>query len=153
MDVLTLEKSLPDVAAFVVLTGIFLFLPSSFDSQICECPALLSRLEVLNMSGNRLTDACGIYLSTVLQNCKGKPLFFSISDLLWRCLQLLILLHGGFVSNTNFSSHLDAALYSLNIERCSLTSRTIQTAANALGSDSVLSHLAIGKSLLKSSIQ
>lgn len=74
--------------------------------QICECPALLSRLEVLNISGNRLTDACGIYLSTVLQNCR--------------------------------------ALYSLNIERCSLTSRTIQAAADALGSDSVLSHLSIG---------
>ncbi|GAB4847721.1 hypothetical protein Ancab_026783 [Ancistrocladus abbreviatus] len=56
--------------------------------QICECPVLLDRLEVLNISGNRLTDACGSYLSAILANCK--------------------------------------ALYSLNIERCSVTTRTIQ---------------------------
>ncbi|KAI9070620.1 hypothetical protein K1719_047418 [Acacia pycnantha] len=37
--------------------------------QICECPALFARLEVLNISGNRLTDACGSYLSTVLAKC------------------------------------------------------------------------------------
>lgn len=73
---------------------------------ICECPALFSRLEVLNISGNRLTDACGIYLSTVLRNCK--------------------------------------ALYSLNIERCSITSRTIQVVADALDSGSVLTQLFIG---------
>ncbi|XP_057544587.1 protein TONSOKU isoform X1 [Amaranthus tricolor] len=74
--------------------------------QICECPVLISRLEVLNISGNRLTDACGAYLSTILRNCKG--------------------------------------LYNLNIERCSITSRTIQTVADALDSDSVLSHLSVG---------
>ncbi|CAL5323586.1 unnamed protein product [Camellia sinensis] len=38
--------------------------------QICECPVLFARLEVLNISSNRLTDACGFYLSTILQNCK-----------------------------------------------------------------------------------
>lgn len=40
--------------------------------QICECPVLFARLEVLNISGNRLTDACGSYLSTILENCRGK---------------------------------------------------------------------------------
>ncbi|KAL2906747.1 Protein TONSOKU [Bienertia sinuspersici] len=74
--------------------------------QICECPVLFSRLEVLNISGNRLTDACGTYLSTILSNCTG--------------------------------------LYSLNIERCSITSRTIQTVADALNSGSVLSQLFVG---------
>ncbi|KNA11275.1 hypothetical protein SOVF_136660 isoform B [Spinacia oleracea] len=74
--------------------------------QICECPVLFSRLEVLNISGNRLTDACGTYLSTILCNCKG--------------------------------------LYSLNIERCSITSRTIQTVADALDYGSILSQLSVG---------
>ncbi|XP_027916277.1 protein TONSOKU [Vigna unguiculata] len=37
--------------------------------QICECSLLFARLEVLNISGNRLTDACGSYLSTILKNC------------------------------------------------------------------------------------
>ncbi|CAL0330027.1 unnamed protein product [Lupinus luteus] len=37
--------------------------------QICECPVLFARLEVLNISGNRLTDACGSYLSTILKRC------------------------------------------------------------------------------------
>ncbi|XP_012572250.2 protein TONSOKU [Cicer arietinum] len=37
--------------------------------QICECSVLFARLEVLNISGNRLTDACGSYLSTILKNC------------------------------------------------------------------------------------
>ncbi|KAF7834177.1 protein TONSOKU [Senna tora] len=37
--------------------------------QICECPVLFARLEVLNISGNRLTDACGSYLSTILTKC------------------------------------------------------------------------------------
>ncbi|XP_021728098.1 protein TONSOKU-like isoform X2 [Chenopodium quinoa] len=74
--------------------------------QICECPVLFSRLEVLNISGNRLTDACGTYLSTILNNCKG--------------------------------------LYSLNMERCSITSRTIQTVSDALDSGSVLSQLLVG---------
>ncbi|GMP25438.1 hypothetical protein CsSME_00002310 [Camellia sinensis var. sinensis] len=74
--------------------------------QICECPVLFARLEVLNISSNRLTDACGFYLSTILQNCK--------------------------------------ALYSLNIERCSITSRTIQKVADSLGSESVLSQICLG---------
>lgn len=75
--------------------------------QICECPVLLARLEVLNLSQNRLTDSCSSYLCTILQTCK--------------------------------------ALYSLSIEQCSITSRTIQKIADALHDDSVLSHLSIGK--------
>ncbi|KAK8524900.1 hypothetical protein V6N12_029752 [Hibiscus sabdariffa] len=74
--------------------------------QICECPVLFTRLEVLNISGNRLTDACGSYLSTIIEKCR--------------------------------------ALYSLNIERCSITSRTIQKVADALDNNSVLSQLFIG---------
>ncbi|CAN1305981.1 Protein TONSOKU [Linum perenne] len=74
--------------------------------QICECPVLFSRLEVLNISGNRLTDACGSYLSTILEKCR--------------------------------------ALYSLNIERCSITSRTIQKVADAIHSGSLLAQLSIG---------
>ncbi|XP_024026928.1 protein TONSOKU [Morus notabilis] len=74
--------------------------------QICECPLLYTRLTVLNISGNRLTDACACYLSTILQNCR--------------------------------------ALYSLNIEGCFITSRTIQTVADALDSGSILEQLCIG---------
>ncbi|XP_059644880.1 protein TONSOKU [Cornus florida] len=74
--------------------------------QICECPVLFARLEVLNISGNRLTDACGSYLSTILENCR--------------------------------------ALYSLNIERCSVTSRTIHKIADALNSESVLAQICLG---------
>ncbi|WOK94400.1 protein TONSOKU isoform X1 [Canna indica] len=74
--------------------------------QICECSVLSSRLEVLNLAKNRLTDACSSYLSTILENCK--------------------------------------ALYSLNIEQCSITSRTIERVADALSAGSVLSHLSIG---------
>ncbi|KAG0492321.1 hypothetical protein HPP92_005719 [Vanilla planifolia] len=39
--------------------------------QICECSVMFTRLEVLNLSQNRLTDACGSYLSTILENCKA----------------------------------------------------------------------------------
>ncbi|GMN38948.1 hypothetical protein TIFTF001_008170 [Ficus carica] len=39
--------------------------------QICECPLLYARLEVLNISGNRLTDACACYLSTILKNFRA----------------------------------------------------------------------------------
>ncbi|XVF17047.1 hypothetical protein REPUB_Repub10bG0083400 [Reevesia pubescens] len=74
--------------------------------QICECPVLFTRLEVLNLSGNRLTDACGSYISTILEKCR--------------------------------------ALYSLNVEHCSITSRTIQKVADALDTGSVLSQLLIG---------
>ncbi|XP_022977670.1 protein TONSOKU isoform X2 [Cucurbita maxima] len=74
--------------------------------QICECPILFTRLEVLNISGNRLTDACGSYLSTILKNCKG--------------------------------------LWSLNIERCSITSRTIQKVTDALEVGASLEKLYIG---------
>ncbi|XP_072952693.1 protein TONSOKU isoform X2 [Typha angustifolia] len=75
--------------------------------QICECAVISARLEVLNLSQNRLTDACSSYLYTILQNCK--------------------------------------ALYSLNIEQCSITSRTIQKIVDALQEESTLSHLSIGK--------
>ncbi|KAL8477291.1 hypothetical protein ACS0TY_029543 [Phlomoides rotata] len=75
--------------------------------QICECPVLYARLEVLDISGNSLTDACASYLSTILRTCK--------------------------------------ALYSLNIENCSLTSRTILKVADSLDSGSVLTHLCIGQ--------
>ncbi|KAK9272896.1 hypothetical protein L1049_003275 [Liquidambar formosana] len=74
--------------------------------QICECPVLFTRLEVLNISGNRLTDACGSYLLTILKNCK--------------------------------------ALYSLNLERCSITSRTVQKIADSLDAGSALSQLILG---------
>uniref|UniRef100_I1P4X4 Uncharacterized protein n=1 Tax=Oryza glaberrima TaxID=4538 RepID=I1P4X4_ORYGL len=74
--------------------------------QICECAVMTNRLEVLNLSGNRLTDACGSYLFTVLQKCK--------------------------------------ALYSLNVEQCSITSRTVQKMADALHEGSALSHLSLG---------
>ncbi|XP_058073084.1 protein TONSOKU isoform X2 [Magnolia sinica] len=76
-------------------------------SQICECPELFAGLEVLNLSRNRLTDSCGSYLSTILENCK--------------------------------------ALYSLNIEECSITSRTVQKIADALDVCSVLTELCLGK--------
>ncbi|XP_062096975.1 protein TONSOKU [Humulus lupulus] len=39
--------------------------------QVCECPLLFARLEVLNMASNRLTDACASYLSTILRNCRA----------------------------------------------------------------------------------
>ncbi|PWA44947.1 ribosomal protein S7e [Artemisia annua] len=39
--------------------------------QICESPGLLSRLEILDISGNPLTDGCAPYLSIILQKCKG----------------------------------------------------------------------------------
>ncbi|XP_042495456.1 protein TONSOKU [Macadamia integrifolia] len=74
--------------------------------QICECPVLIARLEVLDISGNRLTDSCASYISTILKNCK--------------------------------------ALYSLNIEHCSITSRTIQKVADALDAESVLVQFSIG---------
>ncbi|KAM1715053.1 hypothetical protein ACFX12_025582 [Malus domestica] len=74
--------------------------------QICECPLLFARLEVLNISENPLTDTCASCLSTILENCK--------------------------------------ALCSLSIERCSVTSRTIQKVAEALNADSVLEQLCIG---------
>ncbi|XP_071741146.1 protein TONSOKU-like [Rutidosis leptorrhynchoides] len=81
------------------------FGPSAL-AQISECPVILSRLEVLNISGNRLTDGCANYLSIILQKCKG--------------------------------------LYSLNIERCSITYRTIQKVTESLNSESLLSELFIG---------
>ncbi|BAF10240.2 Os02g0784100 [Oryza sativa Japonica Group] len=84
--------------------------------QICECAVMTNRLEVLNLSGNRLTDACGSYLFTVLQKCK-------------ECV---------------FCLHIVTALYSLNVEQCSITSRTVQKMADALHEGSVLSHLSLG---------
>ncbi|XP_073150309.1 protein TONSOKU isoform X2 [Henckelia pumila] len=74
--------------------------------QICECPVLFTRLEVLNLAGNCLTDSCASYLSTILKNCK--------------------------------------ALYSLDIENCSVTSLTIQRLADSLDTGSVLAQLCLG---------
>ncbi|EPS65129.1 hypothetical protein M569_09649, partial [Genlisea aurea] len=74
--------------------------------EICECPLLYGRLEVLDVSGNCLTDACASYLSTIIRTCKG--------------------------------------LYSLNIEKCSLTSRTFQRITDSLDSENALTHLYIG---------
>ncbi|XP_051140221.1 protein TONSOKU isoform X2 [Andrographis paniculata] len=74
--------------------------------QICECPVLYTRLEVLKISGNCLTDACASYISTIIRRCRD--------------------------------------LYSLDIENCSITSRTIQKVADSLDSLSVLTHLSIG---------
>ncbi|CAJ1937877.1 unnamed protein product [Sphenostylis stenocarpa] len=91
--------------------------------QICECSLLFARLEVLNISGNRLTDACGSYLSTILKNCTDSRCRYAPFHLLTFCV---------------------AALCSLNIENCYVTSRTIQKLADALDSRSVLTHLCIG---------
>nr|GEU75802.1 hypothetical protein [Tanacetum cinerariifolium] len=74
--------------------------------NICESPGLLSRLEILDISGNPLTDKCAPYLSTILQKCK--------------------------------------ALYRLNIERCSISSLTVQKITESLDSESELSELFIG---------
>ncbi|EOX92458.1 Tetratricopeptide repeat (TPR)-containing-like protein [Theobroma cacao] len=78
----------------------FFFFKVFPDHKICECHVLFTRLEILNISGNHLTDACGSYLSTILEKCK--------------------------------------ALYSLNVERCSITSRTIQKVVDALDIGSAL---------------
>nr|XP_043629643.1 protein TONSOKU [Erigeron canadensis] len=74
--------------------------------QICECNVIVSRLEVLNISGNNLNDKCSTSISTILQNCK--------------------------------------ALYSLNMERCSITSRIIKKITESLNSGSSLQELSIG---------
>ncbi|GFY91241.1 tetratricopeptide repeat (TPR)-containing protein [Actinidia rufa] len=99
--------------------------------QICECRVLFTRLEVLNISGNRLTDACGSYLSTILKNCKDK-------------LSMLALLLLPILTSPAAQCPQYAPLYSLNIERCSITSRTIQKIADSLGSESVLSQICLG---------
>jgi hypothetical protein len=146
--------------------------------QICECPVLFARLEVLNISGNRLTDACGSYLSTILENCTGKfQTFKTFSKWLlmcfsWKSLCQSVHLQGlskGFVELICVEHQLcmleDAsiffpprilicfahkcsfcfvALYSLNIERCSITTRTIQKVADALNASLVLAQLSIG---------
>ncbi|KAB2597114.1 hypothetical protein D8674_000034 [Pyrus ussuriensis x Pyrus communis] len=74
--------------------------------KICECPVLVARLEVLNISENPLTDACASYLLDVLEKCK--------------------------------------VLYSLSMERCCITSRTILMVADALDAGSPLDRLCIG---------
>ena len=155
---------------FFCYSNTMFYLCSLLDPQICECPVLISRLEVLNISGNRLTDACGAYLSTILRNCKGKAYFsFSYSrvSFLWMdywhgwlllvfdlssallsysCRELISICGNYCIRCSNlFSCSAHAGLYNLNIERCSITSRTIQTVADALDSDSVLSHLSVGK--------
>ncbi|KAI4383517.1 hypothetical protein MLD38_009348 [Melastoma candidum] len=82
--------------------------------HICESSVMCSRLVVLNISGNRLTDACGSFISSILKNCK--------------------------------------ALYNLNIEKCSISSRTVQKISDALDSGSSLQQLYIGYNDLISSI-
>ncbi|KAH9316665.1 hypothetical protein KI387_025292, partial [Taxus chinensis] len=39
--------------------------------QLCQCNVSLSRLEVLNLSGNRLTDASARHISTIIEECKA----------------------------------------------------------------------------------
>lgn len=39
--------------------------------HVCECPVILSRLEILNLSGNRLTDSAARYLTQLLRNSKA----------------------------------------------------------------------------------
>ncbi|GLJ52447.1 hypothetical protein SUGI_1115540 [Cryptomeria japonica] len=75
--------------------------------QICQCPVSLSRLEVLNLAGNRLTDASARHLATIIEDCK--------------------------------------ALAILNLEGCSLTSRTVHRISSALPLESGLVKLSIGK--------
>ncbi|KAL5976341.1 hypothetical protein ACLOJK_020672 [Asimina triloba] len=41
--------------------------------------------------------------------------------------------------------HCSVALYSLSLEECSITSRTIQKIADALNAESVLTELCLGK--------
>ncbi|KAL4291288.1 hypothetical protein GQ457_14G006280 [Hibiscus cannabinus] len=72
-------------------------------------------INVLNISGNRLTDACGSYLSTIMEKCRAYAMPL-----------------------------LSLALYSLSVERCSITSRTVQKVADALDTESILSQLFIG---------
>ncbi|OAE34095.1 hypothetical protein AXG93_2891s1190 [Marchantia polymorpha subsp. ruderalis] len=45
-------------------------------TQICRCPVALSRLEVLNLSENRLTDAASRHLSLILE---GSPALATLS--------------------------------------------------------------------------
>ena len=93
---------------------------------------LSSRLEVLNLSENRLTDACCSYLATILQNCKCTCLDLSAQS---RPFQYPL-----FSLKPNFHE----ALYSLNLEQTSITSRTVQKIADALPEESPLSQLFIG---------
>lgn len=73
-----LKWAMPFIYNFLSrVNSLLLYLISNL--QICECPVLFARLEVLNLSGNRLTDACGSYLSTILEKCKGKTLFLQPS--------------------------------------------------------------------------
>ncbi|XP_028554658.1 protein TONSOKU isoform X2 [Dendrobium catenatum] len=67
--------------------------------QICECPVMFKRLEVLNLSQNRLTDACSSYLSTILENCQALyNLKIEQCSLTSRTIQKLAdCLHGGSV--------------------------------------------------------
>ncbi|KAJ8747767.1 hypothetical protein K2173_011419 [Erythroxylum novogranatense] len=80
---------------YIYLTPFFLIVVP----QICECPLLFTCLEVVNLSGNRPTDTCASFLSTILEN--------------------------------------------LNMERCSITSRTNQKVSFALNDFFVLAQLSI----------
>lgn len=60
--------------------------------QICECSVLSARLEVLNLSENRLTDACSSYLSTILENCKGAFLPYAFVYAIIDCFIIIVCL-------------------------------------------------------------
>ncbi|KAM1068014.1 hypothetical protein ACFX2I_000025 [Malus domestica] len=102
-----LQKVLPGYTSYGLRLDIHcnLFGPTAL-LQICECPVLVARLEVLNISENPLTDACASYLLDVLEKCK--------------------------------------TLYSLSMERCCITSRTVLMVADALNAGSPLDQLCIG---------
>jgi hypothetical protein len=50
---------------FVSLTFVITF------SQLSRCPVVLARLEVLDLSENRLTDAAGRHLANLVENGSG----------------------------------------------------------------------------------
>ncbi|KAK7358853.1 hypothetical protein VNO77_00793 [Canavalia gladiata] len=112
--------------------------------QICECPVLFARLEMLNISGNRLTDACGSYLSTILKNCTGKQHDLKLCHYEYHFCYLLKDADYHIPPSFYLLAFCCVALCSLNVENCCITSRTIQKIADALDSKSVLAHLCIG---------
>ena len=106
---------------------------------------MTERLEVLNLAGNRLTDGCSSYLFTILQKCKGMcESQYPVSSALYvygaaETIGLMCL-----SATAALCLQLVTALFSLDVEQCSITSRTVQKMADALHEGSVLSHLSIG---------
>jgi hypothetical protein len=74
---------------------------------------------------------------TFLPSCRIVKVLFLYSDLFY----LLINIRN-FIADIPLC--FPTALYSLNIEQCHITSRTIQKVSDALHDESVLSHLSIG---------